>query len=73
MLIRLQRKNIKFAEIKNSATTYISTGASIMELDGKYGFLCGEDLDMISFGAFVMCVLSHFVIIVALCNTCRTL
>ena len=55
MLIRLQRKNIKFAEIKNSATTYIPTGASIMELDGKYGFLCGEYLDMISFGAFVMC------------------
>ena len=26
-----------------------------MELDGKYGFLCGEGLDMISFGAFVMC------------------
>ena len=55
MLIRLQRKKKKFVEIKNSATTYIPTGASIIELDGKYGFLCGEGLDMISFGAFVMC------------------
>ena len=26
------------------------TGAFIIELDGKYVFLCGEGLDMISFG-----------------------
>lgn len=26
-----------------------------MELDGKYGFLCGGGLDMISFGALMMC------------------
>lgn len=26
-----------------------------MELDGKYGFLCGGGLYMISFGALMMC------------------